>query len=114
MRLKELQEQMVSELYKPNTDLSLADFRQFVNGETNVNAQIISEEGWRLTHLILMKLRFEKLTRALPELSRLFEENSELFMKKFCAYHKAHPPLSFFPHEELDSFISFFHDSPRS
>lgn len=60
----------------------------------------IDGAGLRLTSLMVQKLRFERLTRADPELGRLFQEEPERFMELFQAYTAAVTPTVYFPGQE--------------
>jgi hypothetical protein len=109
MSLRNLQEEMLTKLYETDTDVSLKDFSEFMLQNTALNADI-SAEGWRLTHLILMKLRFERLNIALPEMEQMFQDQTEDFMKMFYGYHRKYPSKTFFPAEEAEIFIKFYHN----
>jgi hypothetical protein len=110
MSLRELQEEMLTKLYETDTDVSLKEFSEFMAQNTELKAEDISGEGWRLTHLILMKLRFERLNIALPEMEQMFKDQKESFMQMFYCYHRKHPSKTFFPAEEAEVFIKFYHE----
>ena len=112
MSLRELQENMVDQLYKDDTDISLEEFKVAL-ADSELNPDSVNPEGWRLTHLIMLKLRFERLTHALPELKQKFEEKPQEFLELFKAYHREYPAKTFFPDEEKETFLDFFHKYPK-
>ena len=64
-------------------------------------------DGFRLSHLILMKLRFERLTRSSMEAMKEFEFDEKSFVEEFKRYHHSVKPVYFFPPEEADAFDRF-------
>jgi hypothetical protein len=64
----------------------------------------LSGDGLIVTGLLLQKLRFERLTRADPELAALFAEQPRQFVQLFQAYQSAIPPRTYFPSQEAERF----------
>jgi hypothetical protein len=60
----------------------------------------VDEDGLRLASLLIRKLRFERLTRALPELGTSFIADPASFAAHFADYTAAVPPEGYFPDEE--------------
>ncbi len=109
MSLEELQEKMTELLFEEDTDKSFNEFYQYLE-ESGNETSFISKDGWRMTHLILMKLRFERLINAVPSMDELFEKDRESFMQIFKEYHSASPQNSFFPQEEIEKFVEFYNN----
>ena len=107
MSLEELQEKMTELIFEEDTDKSFENFYRYLEDKGHETA-FISKDGWRMTHLILMKLRFERLINAVPSMEELFKKDQEQFMKIFRAYHSASPQSSFFPQEEIEKFMEFY------
>ena len=64
-------------------------------------------DGFRLSHLILMKLRFENLMVGSVEAIDGFENHDKAFVEEFKDYHRATKNVFFFPPEEADAFQRF-------
>ena len=109
MSLDELQEKMTELLFEEDTDKSFDEFFQYLK-ENGHETKFISKDGWRMTHLILMKLRFERLINAVPSMEELFESDRNKFMQIFRDYHSKSPQNSFFPQEEIEKFVEFYNN----
>ena len=101
--LSELQERMVDALYgnSPTEDLEklINDF-----SDDPADLQKIQDDGWHLSHLLLLKLRFERLTRGNPALMEEFEQDPAAFTERFKRYHNDVIPNVFFPAEEAELY----------
>ncbi|MGE3808154.1 MAG: hypothetical protein AB7K24_26120 [Gemmataceae bacterium] len=64
----------------------------------------ISDEGLRLSHIMIYKIRFEQLLRGHKEMARLFQEDPDEFMRLFRGYTAAVPSCSFLTDEEGQRF----------
>jgi hypothetical protein len=63
-----------------------------------------SEDGVRMSALLVARLRFERLMRGSPEAEQWFDEDPGTFSAAFRAYHEAVPPTAFFPRDEARQF----------
>ena len=109
MSLMETQDIMAELLFEEDTHSSYLNFVEYLRS-TGQNTSHIDEDGWRLTHLILMKLRLERLLNAVPSMKELFDKDSAEFMKIFKTYHSQCPSDTFFPQEEIKKFLDFYHN----
>lgn len=107
MSLPELQNQMASLLFEGDTEKSFGKFVKYLD-ENGYSTDYIDADGWRMTHLLMMKLRFERLLNAIPSMRELFEQDSEKFMKTFNEWHHQCPSDTFFPQEEIEKFMDFY------
>jgi len=61
-------------------------------------------DGVRLTALLIIRLRFERLLRGCPEAEAWFERDGPGFTRAFARYHRQVPPTAFFPAAEARLF----------
>ena len=101
--LSDLQERMVDALYGENP---AEDLQKIIKDFEDDPAELttVQDDGWHLSHLLLMKLRFERLTRGNPALMEEFEQNPAAFTERFKEYHNAVKPNVFFPAEEAELY----------
>jgi hypothetical protein len=64
----------------------------------------IDADGFRLSALLIQKLRFERLTAADPALAEQFERRPEEVVALFRAYNAAVPPIVYFPEQEAGRY----------
>jgi hypothetical protein len=64
----------------------------------------IDGDGLRLTQLLVKKLRFERLTEAIPELADLFTRDPQAFLRQFDAYTSAVAPEGYLPDQEAELY----------
>jgi hypothetical protein len=64
----------------------------------------IDADGLRLTHLLVKKLRFERLIAAVPELAELYALEPQKFLRLFDAYTSAVNPEGYLPDQEGELF----------
>ena len=64
----------------------------------------IHEDGLRLTALLVVRLRFERLVQGSVEASAWFERDPEGFAAVFRRYHREVPPTAHFPPQEAQLF----------
>ncbi len=81
---------------------------QGLTAEEVAALQQIDADGLRLTALIVVKLRFERLTLAAPELAALFAERPEEFVQLFREYAAAVPATAYFPSAEAALFREWY------
>ena len=108
--LSDLQERMVEALYgsDPHGDL-LKIMEDFSDDKENLD--YIQKDGWHLSHLLLLKLRFERLTRGNPATMEEFENDPAAFTSSFKEYHKANKPVVFFPGEEAAMYQQYLDEN---
>ena len=61
-------------------------------------------DGLRLSALLVLKLRFERLMRGSPEAQAWFDRDAAGFARAFRRYHSQVPPTAFFPPAEARLF----------
>ena len=103
--LDQLQMALIEALYSDSPETELEKIKQDFAGYDGIDQ--IQDDGWRLSHLLLIKLRFERLTRGNPALLELFERDPQGFTKQFKQYHKMNKANIFFPHEEANLFQDY-------
>jgi hypothetical protein len=64
----------------------------------------IDADGLRLTHLLVKKLRFERLMGAVPELAELFARDPQEFLRRFDVYTSAVAPEGYLPDQEAELY----------
>lgn len=60
----------------------------------------IDEDGFRLSALMVARLRFERLLQGFPDAAREFEEDPAGFTNTFSVYHQQVPLRAFSPQHE--------------
>jgi hypothetical protein len=69
----------------------------------------VDEDGLQLASLLIRKLRFERLTRSVPDLAAMFLSYPVAFAAHFIAYTNAVPPGAYFPDEEARLYREWWH-----
>jgi uncharacterized protein len=64
----------------------------------------IDDDGFRLTALLVARLRFERLVQGHAAADQWFEQDPRAFADAFRRYHAEVPPTAFFPQEEARLF----------
>ncbi len=67
----------------------------------------VDEDGFRVSALLVVRLRFERLLRGSPEAEEWFERDGQSFAAAFRDYHEAIPPTAFFPRDEAALFAAW-------
>jgi hypothetical protein len=67
----------------------------------------VDADGLRLTALLVLRLRFERLLRGCPEAEALFDADPQGFAERFRRYHQSTPLTAFFPQAEAALFRGF-------
>jgi hypothetical protein len=84
---------------------SVARLRETVlDAELSKCVAAIDDDGFRLTALLVARLRFERLVQGNAEADRWFEEDPRAFADAFRRYHAEVPPTAFFPQHEARLF----------
>lgn len=107
--LESLQNILAQSLYHPDSQKKLV--------ELSVSADLTQEErlllarvqprGLRLTHLLLMNLRFERVLKGRPDLESWFESDPKGFVEVFRKYNESAPPTVLFAGQEAKQFSKF-------
>jgi hypothetical protein len=84
-----------------------------LNSEEREALSRIDSDGLLLTHLLVKKLRFERLTEAVPELADLFTRDPQAFLRQFDAYTTAVAPQGYLPDQEAELFRRWRADGGR-
>ncbi|MBN8612862.1 MAG: DUF692 family protein [Deltaproteobacteria bacterium] len=71
------------------------------------DAELTSDDGRRMTALLVAKLRFERLQRGSDLAMQWFDESPQRFAELFRSYHLATPMEATFPAQEADRFFAF-------
>jgi hypothetical protein len=66
-----------------------------------------SADGLRLCHVLVMKLRLERLLRGDAQAAAAARADPVAFMARFARYAAAVPPTAVFPSEEAALFAAF-------
>jgi hypothetical protein len=66
--------------------------------------EAISDDGLRLTRVLVRKLRIERLLAGDAAMAELFRTNPAAFAKQFALYEARVPPRALFPSEEAQQF----------
>lgn len=81
--------------------------------ETELDADLakcigaIDDDGFRLTALLVARLRFERLVQGNADAGRWFEDDPRAFADAFRRYHAEVPPTAFFPQHEAKLFAQW-------
>ena len=67
----------------------------------------ISDDGLRLTRLLMRKLRIERLLRGDAAMAALCRTDPAEFARLFAIYEAATPPRAFFPTDEAQQFAAW-------
>lgn len=67
----------------------------------------IDADGFRITALLVARLRFERLLHGHPEAAAWYEADPAGFTASFRRYHAEVPPLAFFPPDEARAFAEW-------
>jgi len=67
----------------------------------------IDEDGLRMSVLLVVRLRFERLLRGSPEAEAWFDEDPAAFAAAFRSYHSAVRPTAFFPQGEAELWATW-------
>jgi hypothetical protein len=109
--LRELQERLLAVLADADPVAALTRLLADPQGLTDEDVTALRQidaDGLRLTALIVVKLRFERLTLAVPELAALFAEQPEEFVQLFREYAAAVPATAYFPSAEATLFREWY------
>ena len=68
--------------------------------------EAISEDGLRLTRLLVRKLRIERLLAGDAAMAELYRTDPAAFSKQFTRYEVMVPPRALFPSEEAQQFAA--------
>ncbi len=107
--LESLQNILALALYDPDPKAkleALARTAELSREERDILSGV-QARGLKLTHLLLMNLRFERVLRGCPALKEWFEAEPEGFVAVFRKYHKASPPKALFASQEAEGFLGF-------
>lgn len=63
-----------------------------------------TEDGFRMSALIIARLRFERLLNGSPTATRAYRDDAERFTAQFRRYHHAVPPRATHPAAEADAY----------
>lgn len=64
----------------------------------------LEPDGFRLTSLLVRKLRFERICRGDLRMEEWFDHEPASFTEAFQAYNREVPPTEFFPRDEARAF----------
>lgn len=67
----------------------------------------IDAEGFRLSQVIVAKLRFERIYNGDVPLRKWFEQDPAAFTNAFRSYQRDVPPQEYFPQQEASCFREF-------
>ncbi|HEU4420512.1 MAG TPA: hypothetical protein VFT55_16360 [Planctomycetota bacterium] len=68
--------------------------------------EAISEDGLRLTRVLVRKLRIERLVAGDAAMAELYRSDPAAFAKQFTLYEARMPPHAVFPSEEAQQFAA--------
>ena len=66
----------------------------------------IDEDGFRISALLVARLRFERLLNGHPAVPDWLDRDAAGFAETFRRYHAAVPPTAFFPPDEARTFTA--------
>ena len=107
--LESLQNILAQALYHPDTQERLAELTvtaDLTPQERDLLARV-QPRGLRLTHLLLMNLRFERVLRGDPSAAEWFERDAEGFVQVFGEFNRSVPPTALLSHDEAARFREF-------
>ena len=67
----------------------------------------IDEDGFRISALLVARLRFERLLNGHPAVPDWLDRDAAGFAETFRRYHAAVPPTAFFPPDEARTFTAW-------
>jgi hypothetical protein len=67
----------------------------------------IDEDGFRISALLVARLRFERLLHGHPAVPDWLDRDAAGFTETFRQYHAAVPPTAFFPPDEAATFAAW-------
>lgn len=67
----------------------------------------IDHDGFRISALLVARLRFERLLHGHPEVPEWLDRDASDFTETFRRYHAAVPPTAFFPTDEARTFAAW-------
>ena len=107
--LEALQNILVQALYHPDSQERLNELVATAD-LTEQERQLlerIQPRGLRLTHLLLMNLRFERVLRGDPSAVEWFERDARGFVQAFREFNQSVPPTALLSREEGERFREF-------
>ncbi len=75
--------------------------------DADATLRCIDEDGLRIAALLVVKLRFQRLTNASRVANDWFERDPRAFTEAFRAYHRDVPPTALDPWREADAFAAW-------
>jgi hypothetical protein len=78
-----------------------------LDAELRKRLAAVDEDGLRISALLVVRLRFERLLRGSPEAEEWFERDGESFAAAFRDYHESIAPTAFFPRDEAKLFAKW-------
>ena len=78
-----------------------------LSGDEQAMLRAASADGLRLCHVLVMKLRLERLLRGDAQAAAAARADPVAFMARFARYARAVPPTAVFPSEEAARFAAF-------
>jgi hypothetical protein len=91
----------------PVAELARAARDRNLSPELRKRLAAADSDGFRISALLVVRLRFERLLRGSPEAEEWFERDGESFAAAFRDYHEAIPPTAFFPRDEAALFAKW-------
>jgi len=73
----------------------------------------IDEDGFRISALLVARLRFERLLHGHPDVPAWLDRDAAGFTETFRRYHAAVPPTGFFPPDEARTFSAWLASQQR-
>ncbi len=107
--LESLQNILAQALYHPDSQQNLTELMlsaDLTQEERNLLSRA-QPRGLKLTHLLLMNLRFERVLRGCPALEDWFESDPKGFVDIFRKYNMSSPPETLFAVQEGKVFLDF-------
>lgn len=107
--LETVQEILVQALFDPDPAAKLAALTASAD-LTEQERKMLEQaqaRGLKLTHLLLMNLRFERVLRGMPAAVAWFEEDPKGFVEAFRRYNESTPPTALLSKEERVLFRDF-------
>lgn len=97
----------------PVAALKMAQRRRGLSTDLRRRLAAIDEDGLRISALLVVRLRFERLLRGSPVAERWFDEDPADFAAAFRVYHSAVKPTAFFPQAEGALFAEWLQNTRR-
>ncbi len=108
--LSALQEVLVAALRTADPCASLRDAAerdQRLDAAERAQLRAASDDGLRLTRVLVRKLRLQRLLAGDAEAARACREQPAAFARRFAAYDAAVPPTAPFPSDEAAAWRGF-------